>query len=225
MGATSSRLTNAAGHSKSNTTVNLTTESGELFEQTASRGCRLALQGGCVLNILTAEFILNFMPNGGKAILLRSAFVSFYLYLLAISIKSLTGANAELCFSFDQLRAEVHDTVPWAGAIFGAVYASLYTRFSSQWSYLASLYNQQMEIGSTTPIEDFGKENFAGWKAAFIEDAVCMHLATKRGFSNAIHSMLQDNDIKSILEEDGQLGKSGVEKLEKALAKCIKSKP
>ncbi|GAB4061625.1 hypothetical protein [Uliginosibacterium sediminicola] len=178
-----------------------------------------------MLNIFTAEFILRFMPNGGKAILFRTAFIATYLYLIAIAIRSLTGENATLSFSFVNLRAEVHDTIPWAGTIFGAVYVSLYTRFSSQWSYLAGLYNQQMEVASSTPSSDFDEENFANWQAAFIEDAVCMHLATKRGFSNAVKLMLEDQKIKSILEEDGQLGKSGVKKLENALKKIKNQSP
>jgi len=175
-----------------------------------------------MLNIFTAEFILKFIPNGGKAILLRSAFISAYLYLLAIAIKSFTGENAVFCFSVDQLRREVHETIPWAGAIFGAVYASLYTRFSSQWSYLADLYNQQMEVASTTQFENEEMENFYAWQAAFIEDAVCMHLATKRGFSNAIHAMLKDQKIKYIL--DSQLGNKEVENLQNALNMIFNSK-
>lgn len=63
---------------------------------------------------------------------------------------------------------------------------------------------------ATTSAEDSEPTNYTIWQADFIEDAVCMHLATKREFSSAIHSILKDPDIRGILEEDGQLGKSGI---------------
>ncbi|MBA4682989.1 hypothetical protein DP090_010460 [Pseudomonas sp. MDMC216] len=127
-----------------------------------------------MISTLTGEFILKFMPNGGRAVLYRSAFVTLYLYLLAIGIKSFTREHAVLEFSLEQFFAEVHKTIPWAGAIFGAVYAALYARFSSQWAYIADLYNQQLAAAATTSADDFGQENYAIWQAAFIEDAVCM---------------------------------------------------
>lgn len=175
-----------------------------------------------MLTIITGEFVLRFMPNGGRAVIIRTAYISSYLYLVAIAIKSYTSQYAVLAFSLEELFAEVNDTIPWAGAIFGAVYAALYARFSSQWTYLADLYNQQLALASTASKEILNGENFAIWQAAFVEDAVCMHLATKRGFSNAIYTMLQDEQVKKILENDGPLGKAGVQDLEIRLAKFHK---
>lgn len=74
-----------------------------------------------MLNILTSEFILNFMPNGGKAVLYRSALVTTLIYTVAIATKSYTSEFAVLEFSAKQLIAEIHETIPWAAAIFGAV--------------------------------------------------------------------------------------------------------
>lgn len=178
-----------------------------------------------MINLLTGEFILKFMPNGGRAVLYRSAFVTAYLYLLAIGLKSYTGEHTIFKFSLEQFVAEVHRTIPWGGAIFGAVYAALYARFSSQWAYIADLYNQQLAAAATTSEDDFNNENYEIWQAAFIEDAVCMHLATKRGFSGAIYTMLQDPSIRVILEEDAQLGKSGVLDLEKKLNSVLNKSP
>ena len=178
-----------------------------------------------MLNILTGEFFLKFMPNGGKAVLFRASFISTYLYLMAIAIRSYTGECAVLAFSLEQFLSEVNETIPWAGAIFGAVYVALYARFSSQWAYLAGLYNQQLEVAITTSKEKLNGENYAIWQAAFIEDAVCMHLATKRGFSNAIYLMLQEKDIRDILEEDAHFGKQRVQELETKLKAILGVKP
>ena len=178
-----------------------------------------------MISIVTGEFVLKFMPNGGRAVLIRASYVSVYLYLVAIAIRSYTGEYADLSFSLEQLRAELHETIPWFGAIFGAIYAALYARFSSQWSYLADLYNQQLALASTASGKVLNGDNYAIWQAAFIEDAVCMHLATKRGFSNAIYSMLQEKKIRDILDKDGQLGKVRVERLEAELAKICAENP
>lgn len=174
-----------------------------------------------VMTIMTGEFFLKFMPNGGTAVLLRSAFVSLYLYLLTIAAKSFTNECAIFSFSLDQLRSEFNSTIPWLGAIFGGIYAALYSRFSSQWSYLADLYNQQLSAALTLSKDQLNSDNFAIWQAAFVEDAVCMHLATKPGFSNAILQMLNEEKIRKILEEDKHFGTNRVKQLIKSLEKAI----
>jgi hypothetical protein len=45
------------------------------------------------------------------------------------------------------------DSIGWIGAIFAAVYAALYARFASQWSYLAGVYNQMRQTLVTTEAE------------------------------------------------------------------------
>lgn len=67
------------------------------------------------------------------------------------------------------------------GATFGATYAALYTRFSSQWTYLAGLYNQLMATQAHAPIDNDPERAgiYLAWEAAFIEDADDLHLSTK----------------------------------------------
>lgn len=177
-----------------------------------------------IMSFLTAEFFLNGRPNGGKAVLFRRLFITAYLYLLAIGLKSYSSEGSTFSFSWSEFLAEVNDTIPWLGAIFGATYAALYTRFSSQWSYLAGLYNQQIQAALTLEKAELKGENFAIWQAAFIEDAVCMHLATKIGFSNAILSMLKEYKTRRILEEDEHFGKLRVAEIEKALEAAVRKK-
>lgn len=177
-----------------------------------------------IMKIITGEFILKFMPNGGTAILFRSVFVSVYLYLLAVAAKSYTNESAILAFSPEQFRIEINSTIPWLGAIFGGIYAALYSRFSSQWSYLADLYNQQISAALSLTKDQLNDDTFAIWQAAFIEDAVCMHLAIKPGFINAILGMLKEEKTRIILEEDEHFGKEKVSQLIKSLEEVVKKK-
>jgi hypothetical protein len=158
------------------------------------------------LEIISGEFILRYMPNGGKAILIRTVLVSLVLYLVAISLKSYTSENSIFRFSLDQFQKEVTETITWLGAILGGSYAALYTRFSSQWSYLADLYNQQMSAALNLNSDAIESDTYKYWQAAFVEDAVCMHLDTKAGFSNLVLELLRDEKIKSILEEQKHFG-------------------
>lgn len=102
----------------------------------------------------------------------------------------------------------------------GATYAALYTRFSSQWAYLADLYNQQMAVACTLNKAQLGGHNYRAWQAAFIEDAICMHLATKEGFAAAIHLLLKEQEVKQLLCE--HVGICKVANLEKKLEKLMK---
>ncbi len=68
-------------------------------------------------------------------------------------------------------------------AVFGGVYLALYARFSSQWAYLASLYNQIKQTEATAGVN---VDVLASWKAGFIEDAENLHLACKSSFAPVI---------------------------------------
>ena len=175
------------------------------------------------VEIITGEFVFDFMPNGGKAVLIRTTIVTLLLYSLAIFAKSYARENAIFEFSLIQLRIEFGETIPWLGAIFGGTYAAFYSRFSSQWTYLADLYNQQMSVASTIKDEDFNNENFQKWQAAFIEDAVHMHLATKIGFSNVIYELLDEDGIKEVLLKQEHFGEKKYNELKARLNKCFNS--
>jgi hypothetical protein len=92
-----------------------------------------------MIHYLSGEFLLKKMPNGGTAVLIRSGIISLGLYFAAIAIKSRIVPGATWHFDLTQLRLIVADTIPWFGAIFAGVYVALYSRFASQWNYLASL--------------------------------------------------------------------------------------
>ena len=133
-----------------------------------------------VFSLVTGEWLLRsplWFPNGGGIILVRSLLVSFWIYGLAIYARHILDGNA--------LLTSIRDTIPWLGAILAAVYAAFYARFSSQWTYLAGLYNQikETEIGMD---EGSSRAALETWKAGFIEDAEELHLATKPIFATII---------------------------------------
>ena len=172
-----------------------------------------------VIDYLSGEFFLDFMPNGGKAVLIRTAWVSSLIYLSAIAIKSYCSGGVLFSLSLAEFKKEVAETLPWLGAILGGSYAALYSRFSSQWAYIADLYNQQMALASSLPEEQISWENYHAWQAAFIEDAICMHLETKDGFRNAIYEMLQNQEVKVLLNE--HVSEKKIMSIEKNLKKIL----
>jgi hypothetical protein len=134
-------------------------------------------------------------PNGGDIILLRTFGITIWLYLLAVILTQGLDPERSWNFSMRDLLVALRDTLPWAGAIFAVVYASLYARFSSQWMYLAGLYNQIKGIEARTAGTD-SQTIIAEWKAGFLEDAQELHLATKRLFVSVIKAWGEDPAVK-----------------------------
>jgi hypothetical protein len=133
-------------------------------------------------------------PNGGTIIFLRSVWVSAIIYVIAVSLRSLFISAYPWRIDFWAFWHSLAETIPWLGAIFAAVYAALYARFASQWSYLAGEYNQIRQIltnwGPTTSAVHVNL-----WKAGFIEDAIDLHLATKPMFATFISRLLDDPGV------------------------------
>src|SRR2546429_9313137 len=120
--------------------------------------------------IISGEFLFTWpcrQANGGTIIFYRTLFVSLLLYSLALLLNKMLDP-------FINLEFVIKDTLPWFGAIFAAEYAALYTRFSSQWTYLAGLYNQikaaEAQI-ATSKNKDIADTVLVPWQAGFIEDA------------------------------------------------------
>jgi hypothetical protein len=115
-------------------------------------------------------------------------------FLLTIFLDYATGKTVSIEYSLGVVKT----TLPWLGAFLAAVYAALYARFSSQWVYMAGVYNQ---IKATeAQVAGSGHQAAAGtviasWKAAFIEDADELHLALKREFAALINAWLEDEAV------------------------------
>lgn len=147
-----------------------------------------------IVSCFTAEFLLRWLPNGGTVILLRSLWTGILLNSLALMLLNLLDPTRSWSPSLEELQKQIITTLPWTGAILGAVYASLYARFASQWSYLANVYNQ---IKAAECVQPGNLAVMAQWKAGFMEDAEHLHLARKPVFASIIHSWAEDFDVKA----------------------------
>jgi hypothetical protein len=171
-----------------------------------------------IVYLLSGEYILNWRPNGGTAVLLRSLLVTVLLYALAIPIKSYCEKGAVLEFSFNQFKIEIGNTLPWLGAIFAGSYAAFYTRFAAQWNYLAGLYNQIM--AACVPLNEKERTNNRAlniWRAAFVEDAQDLHLAGKSMFRSVIIAYLQRDRVVEVFLSSTADGKERIAQLEQQL--------
>lgn len=160
------------------------------------------------VHVVSFEWLLKKYPNGGDIIFLRAVLIALFLHILIISVKHGIDPTRSILFSVRELRLEVGSTFPWLGAIFAATYAALYARFSSQWSYLANLYNQikTAEIRTLISIaeknlpDDSARtvmKKLAEWKAGYIEDAQNLHLATKESIAPVIWFWLREEDVRN----------------------------
>jgi hypothetical protein len=125
------------------------------------------------------------LPNGGSVILLRSLLGSLLAYLILLGIGNLVDSSRTWCFSWPEFLLQVHGSLHWYGAIFGAIYAALYARFSSQWAYLANVYNQ---IKAAECRGECSADHLDEWKAGLVEDAQELHLALKPLFASVLRA-------------------------------------
>ena len=144
---------------------------------------------------LSGEWLLDDRPNGGTVVVLRALWIGVLGYIATIAVTELLRPNTSWVFSPAALRAAIFVNLKVGGAIFAGAYTALYARFASQWSYLASVYNQIMAAQVRgAPSDSEGRHALECWKAGFIEDAEDLHLATKPMFAGVIISMLGDAD-------------------------------
>lgn len=171
---------------------------------------------------LTGEWMLRRgCPNGGTIVFLRSLQVSAIIYAVALVVHTGTYVEwtwASFCdIDFRQLEKDIADTFSWFGGIFAAVYVALYARFASQWSYLAGVYNQMREALVRTTEPD--RDHLVMWRAAFIEDALDLHLATKPMFRPFLLRILDMPPVAAKFDNYTVSGKKRREQLEARLRK------
>jgi hypothetical protein len=157
--------------------------------------------GNQLIAAASGEFLLNYWPNGGFVVLLRSLWVTVLLYAIALALRESLAPGHDWSFSGMALRTAVAETIPWFGAIFAGVYAAFYSRFASQWKYLAELYNQQLLAALQYPHAERSEDReevMSIWYAAFVEDAVALHLDRKEAFAEAILMHLKKPKVREI---------------------------
>jgi hypothetical protein len=165
---------------------------------------------------VTGECILQCgHPNGGTVIFVRSMWVSVLLYASGLLLYTYAGWGWPPSFNVGLIAQKV----TWFGAIFAAVYAALYARFASQWSYLAGVYNQIRESLVRTKESECDRNHLIMWRAAFVEDALALHLATKPMFVPFISRLLDMPDVVAKFDAYTDDGEKERERLEKRLMK------
>jgi hypothetical protein len=108
--------------------------------------------------------------------------------------------------------------MPWCGAIIAGVYAGLYSRFSSQWTYLAGLYNQIMAAAvQQQSWSDEQRDVLAKWRAGFLEDAEDLHLATRPMFAAVILSFLRYDGVREAYAPNTV---GGADRLDRLIGRC-----
>ena len=189
-----------------------------------ARMARMARVLKDIFSIANGEFILDSRANGGGGIAFRAFWSSCIIFFLAILLYEIINPASKLCFSFNELRKSTHENFEWFGAIYVAIYVALYSRFSSQWSYLAQVYNQIMQSVAELPDNSSftdpplsswaislnlnrKREVYAIWMAGFIADAMEMHLARKGIFSECVHSMFEMKGVKEAFLDGGDENK------------------
>lgn len=145
--------------------------------------------------------------NGGDIILLRSLMTAFCIFVVFVALKHLLDPARPWAYTRALLHADVVSGIPVLGAIIAAVYAALYTRFASQWTYLANLYNQIYETEARTISDSNAKPIIAQWKAGFLEDAEELHLATKSLFASVLKRWGDDPQVKKSFTDNTPGGK------------------
>ncbi len=149
---------------------------------------------------LSSEWLLTRkkLPNGSGVIVLRAILTSVYIYLGVLVLRNVLDPEPAWTFSPCELRAQIMETLPWFGAIFAGIYAALYARFASQWTYLANLYNliKQTEARTAGNYNRALKNIIAEWKAGFLEDAEEVHLLTKRVFVSVMKLWGEQEAVK-----------------------------
>lgn len=190
----------------------------KMFDASVRRLLRLWAD---LVHFISWEFLLEKRANGGAVIFLRAILVGTGVYALTIGVKNFVDPDRILRFSLHELQIEIRSTLPWFGAIFAAVYAALYTRFSSQWLYLAGVYNaiKQAEARLPTGCSD-SQRVLADWKAGFIEDAQEAHLATKPVFASVITAWARNQQVKSAFVENTPRGELKLGALLKEIGEC-----
>jgi hypothetical protein len=153
-----------------------------------------------IVSVLSGEWILNWTPytaNGGTVVATRAAWLTFWIFGAAFLLKTSLAEGKTLDFDLRQGAADFAEIIPWLGAVFAGVYVALYTRFASQWNYLAALYNQIVEAQLAMPSDnvDDRQSALAAWKAGLHNLAVKL-TGTRCGREGAGSSSYRSSVVK-----------------------------
>jgi hypothetical protein len=180
---------------------------------------------GNVLDWLSGEYLLTHVryPNGGTVVFLRALHVTIVIFLGALAIVNWLDPARGSEFSWIELETQTRTHITWIGAIFATVYALLYARFASQWTYLAGLYNQ---LKAAQARKDVDMTVIAEWRAAFIEDCDELHLLLKPMFASIVNELANSTEnhakqVRTVFEAHSPGGKARFDKIGEEVAEVV----
>jgi hypothetical protein len=180
---------------------------------------------GKLLDWLSGEYLLTSIgyPNGGTVVFLRALHVTVVIFLGTLAATNWLDSSRGSEFSWAELAIQIREHLTWIGAIFATVYALLYARFASQWTYLAGLYNQLKAAQART---DADQEAIAEWRAAFIEDCDELHLVRKPMFASIVNALLSSDEeyaakVRTVFEKYSPGGKPRLDKIGREVAAVV----
>ena len=146
-----------------------------------------------LLDFLSGQWILDLRgTNGGDVVVLRAAVITLTFSVVAVMLKSWIRPQENFTWSADGLQGELVELAGWISGFFGAAYLALYTRFVSQWSYLANVYNM---IKQAEAAEGAQTKVITEWKAGFLEDADHLHLVGKKSLAPIIKHWAEEKGV------------------------------
>lgn len=135
---------------------------------------------------LSGEVLLSCWANCGTLIAFRSFWASCVICMAGLLLTNSLDPTRSAPPEWRELRAQVVAGLPGFATVLAATYAAFYTRFSSQWTYVAEVYNSIKAAEYSTAAGNGAA--LAEWKAGFIEDCEDLHLARKPSLATTIHA-------------------------------------
>jgi hypothetical protein len=167
--------------------------------------------------------------NGGKVVFKRAVGMSLVVSAAYLGFHNLSiwvGSSFTPKFEPLEVANQLRGMAPNLGWIFAGIYTALYTRFASQWSYLANVYNQikaaecQAQAGTGTerpPVPAIGH-----WKAAYISDARELHLINKPSVASTVWHWTDDAAVMEHLLPDDDVGRHKLKDMLSAVGRSAK---
>jgi hypothetical protein len=177
-----------------------------LFARSCSSGCPAWQRRRNLWSRLfawaTGEVLLRHWPKCGTLILVRAIWSAAVVLILRLATLNVVEPDRTWDPSCRELRKQLAESLPSFATVLAAAYAAFYARFSSQWSYLAGVYNAiKAAEYSVAPIADRESAErqaraLADWKAGFIEDCEDLHLARKPSFATSVYTWGRAADVQ-----------------------------
>jgi len=163
-----------------------------------------------VVWIISGEWVFSERANrenGGTMVAVRATWTAAFMFAGGLGLHEWLGPYGNDPWTWSATVDVVRRNLGLFGTLWGAAYAAFYTRFASQWSYLAGVYNQIKVAEMRMASDDEEKQaparfHLAQWKAGFLEDVEDLHLAMKPMYCSLVGVWGNDPDVRVAYERE-----------------------